>query len=358
MHNEKSSNSYINLVLHSFATLDINKLHVLLKDEYSYQDTTKEIFLGGVNEIFKAHFNSGDTSLLIFDGKCKGGGCENCNKKGYRFIGNISKDYIDLIFIEEVDDIKDIFHCSSFETKEGTGELNNTTSIYIKDDDKITFEKTPEYWAKLTPALKAYDEIITIPPREVSIEDVQFWLTKYSFHYERIGKSDLFSARRKWDIFTELYEKLSEITNFVTTNSFAVLMNALEVYKTISDEACLISWILENDVMYNNIPYDIRSAHSLNPNISDTTSLIIKDKEIIAIFDFVHIFSENHNTLMNKYCIYTSGEYTDILNEDKYEGSFDQIGSLTFHLNQRKQAEELGISIPLNLLYDPNSIEQ
>lgn len=97
--------------------MDIANLRLHLKDEYRYQDTTKEIFLNEVEKIFEAYRYSGDAELIIYKGVCDGSNeCDNCGKKGYRFVGNHSKNYMDLLFDVEGDDIKDIFDCLNLKT--------------------------------------------------------------------------------------------------------------------------------------------------------------------------------------------------------------------------------------------------
>ena len=85
--------NYLQSVLNYFATMDINNLRLYLKDEYPYQDTTKEIFLNKVSAIFKSCQKLKDTKLIIYKGKCGGRTCDNCGKPGYRFVGNISKNH-------------------------------------------------------------------------------------------------------------------------------------------------------------------------------------------------------------------------------------------------------------------------
>jgi hypothetical protein len=81
--------------------MDIAKLRLQLKDDYTYDETTKEIFLNKIESVFEAQKNLGDTELIIYKGACAGKKCDNCGKKGYRFIGNHSRSYIDLLFENE-----------------------------------------------------------------------------------------------------------------------------------------------------------------------------------------------------------------------------------------------------------------
>jgi hypothetical protein len=99
------SSPYLQAILSAYAELDIEKLRFHLKDEYSYEDTSKDIFLEKMEKIFKQHKHLEDTELLMFRGKCGSDECENCGKGGYRFVGNHSKNYLDLLFMEEEGDV-------------------------------------------------------------------------------------------------------------------------------------------------------------------------------------------------------------------------------------------------------------
>src|SRR5690554_3883593 len=106
---------YIQTILKAFTTMDIDTLHLHLKD-YSYQDTTKAVFLRELENVFVNFKQAGDTELFIYEGHCIGKSCSNCGKKGYRFVGNHSKGYLDMIFETEGDDILDIYSCAIFKS--------------------------------------------------------------------------------------------------------------------------------------------------------------------------------------------------------------------------------------------------
>lgn len=117
--------------------MDIDKLRLDLKDEYTYEETTKELFLNEIEAVFKAHKYCGDTELLISKGACGSKTCDNCGVKGYRFVGNHSKNYMDLLFVMEGDDIKDIFECVQFKTDVGIDGLGTKADIFINPEDQI-----------------------------------------------------------------------------------------------------------------------------------------------------------------------------------------------------------------------------
>lgn len=138
------NNNYYQTILSYFISMDIDNLRVHLKDEYTYQDTTKEILLNEIEKIFEAYKNSGDTALTLYEGVCTGSiACDNCGKKGYRFVGNNSKNYMDLLFEIDGDDIMDIFECVQFKTDVDIEKLGIKADIdvdqYYHDINDIPF---------------------------------------------------------------------------------------------------------------------------------------------------------------------------------------------------------------------------
>lgn len=136
--------TYSESILRYFTSMDIAKLRLHLKDEYSYQDTTKEIFLNDIESVFEAHKDSGDTELIAYEGACAGSNiCDNCGMTGFRFVGNHSKNYMDLLFEIEGDDIKDICDCMNFKTDVDIEDLGMKADIdvnlYDHDINSIPF---------------------------------------------------------------------------------------------------------------------------------------------------------------------------------------------------------------------------
>ena len=108
--------NYIETILHAFSSMDIEFLRLQLKEIYSYQDATKEVFLRELEKVFVNFQNAGDTSIVIYEGQCNGKTCPNFGKRGYRFVGNNSLRYLDLIFETKGDDIIDIYSCAKFKS--------------------------------------------------------------------------------------------------------------------------------------------------------------------------------------------------------------------------------------------------
>ncbi len=343
--------TYIETILNCFTTLDIEKLRFYLKEEYSYQDTTKEVFLNEIGKIFDAHKNSGDTALLIYSGKCAGETCGNCGKGGYRFVGNHSKNYLSLIFIEDGDDIQDIFTCSEFKTDANPGELSGEASMFIHRDDMVDFDKTPEYWAKVNSAETAYNEIVTTPPTTLDFEQMQYWLSKHSFTNAKIGTWDIFEGPMRWTDFSRLYSQLQELSEYMLGNE-KELREARRQFRSVKEEE-LIKWLLKYEALHEKAPFDFKYgiAEAGEKYVLENVSnpILFSGEHFCEIFGFLNSYYKHHWELIEKYSIYTEEEVSEIYNDEKYHGSIDDINSLRFHLEKRKEAKELGIELPLFL---------
>jgi len=350
-----SHNSYLKIILSYFQTMDIEKLRLYLKDEYNYnyQDTTKEIFLNKVASIFEAHKNSGDTELLIYPGMCGANSksCDGCGKNGYRFVGNNSKNYIDFIFETEGDDIKDIFDCSYFKTNEEIINLGNQGYIFINQDDKVTFNKSPEYWSKVNAATLAYSEIITILTRILNFEELNYWVEKHSVTNQKIGDYDVFQPRMKWSPFSSLYADLKEMRDYILNklNDFEIARIELE---NASNEEQYIKWVLKFETLYKETPFDLKYRFEKKKHyyiFQERNPIYFYGKEFdLAVF-FLNTFRENEMQLLSKYNTYTHEEEIDAFNNKDAFNSKADIKSLKFHLQKRKAMEEIGLTIPLHI---------
>ncbi len=143
---------YIETILYAFCSFDIENLRLHLKDEYSYQDAPKDVFLRELEKVFLNFQNAGDTAITIYEGRCNGKTCPNFGKRGYRFVGNNSMRYLDLIFETDGDNILDIYNCAKFKSDKKIKKLKYKREIKIPEDERNSFVPTPEYLAKLNAA--------------------------------------------------------------------------------------------------------------------------------------------------------------------------------------------------------------
>ena len=124
-------------VLHFFHELDIDMLDAILDSDRTYQDFKKDVFIAKLTQSFNEFLEAGDTCLEMYPGHCNSNSC-NFNSKGFRFIGNRSKNFMDLIIDIQNGAVKDIYECSFFKCFGDFESLNKQIEI---DKFNFPFEK-------------------------------------------------------------------------------------------------------------------------------------------------------------------------------------------------------------------------
>jgi len=95
--------------------MNIEALYFLLDVERTYQDWQRNEFILKLERVMKKFEADGDTYLNAVQGAC-GGSCSK-GQNGYLFIGNKSKNYMNLLFVEEALQLTDLYECSLFRSK-------------------------------------------------------------------------------------------------------------------------------------------------------------------------------------------------------------------------------------------------
>jgi hypothetical protein len=293
-----SENKYLNNILDALKSMDIDKLRFYLKDEYSYQDTSKDIFLEKIEELFIKFKNAGDTQLIIHPGICGSdpNECNNCGKRGYLFGGDVSGHNTSLIFEISGDDIHDIYYCHRFMPDESIKNLADSSMIFVSKDEEINFDSTPEYWAKVSDAQNAYEEILSSPNKIAIFEKVCYWLDKNQFIYKRIDAEDIFSPRMRWTPFTELYRDLQEIRVYIQKfqDSFKV---ALENLPLKTDRKSILEWLNIYEKAHAEAPFGIvfGSDKYLSILLNKGEKLYLKGSEFEHTLKFINTYKSYYS---------------------------------------------------------------
>jgi hypothetical protein len=111
-------------VFYFLERMDSNMLNLILDKNILYQDYEKKLFVKKLSYAFDEFLSRGNSYLNRFEGKCTSNICTNANCKGFSFVGNSSKDYMDLIIEIKNNKVTDIYECSKFINSE-TGILKN-----------------------------------------------------------------------------------------------------------------------------------------------------------------------------------------------------------------------------------------
>ncbi len=346
--------TYLQTILRCFASMEIDGLRLYLKEEYTYENTTKEIFLNQFESIFESHRASGDTELLLFPGACASHTCSNCGQRGYRLVGNNSKNYIDLIFELKGDDIIDIYSCMEFQSDTKIPDLESKADIYINLDDEVSFPKSPEYWAKVYAAQGAYNELITKPPRKLTFKEMTYWLSKHADLYERLGGFDVFSPQMRWSRFLMLYSDLREMNELISEN-LDQIRQANREQKQLRTEQEIVEWLLRYEEIHENGTVDLMFTIVKDGEeyYFDNTNLYLFKGEIFnETLEFFYSYQNHHEPLLKKYSIYTQEEEAQIYSEENFKEEKPDLYSLRFHLESRKKLEGMGVFLPYYLKKD------
>lgn len=102
------------LVRKCIQEMNIEALYYLLDVERTYQDWQRNEFILKLERVMLKFEADGDTYLNAVQGSC-GGSCSK-GQNGYLFIGNNSKNYMNLLFVEEQLELQDLYECSLFKT--------------------------------------------------------------------------------------------------------------------------------------------------------------------------------------------------------------------------------------------------
>lgn len=341
--------SYIQTILNCFATLDIEGLESNLKKDRTYQEATAEVFLKKVCRILSKHIYYGDTGMLIYKGKCRGKECPNCGKRGYRFVGNLSGNFMDLIFEVEGDDILDIYACEFFEPFADIENLSFRKNPIITEDEKANFVVTPDYLAKLQAASEAWNEIITTPPRKLTFGNLKQWVEKHSATDSIIGSYDYEAPLMKWTDFSILYSELKEISNFIDSN-YSKIQEAIALIDAIESEEQLLDWLVKFEECGNEAPYLLKYTFKKEDDYfkwNYKNPICFFGQVFNDVLYFLEYYQKPYSDMFQKYTTYTNEEASILFNVCYTEEEKKQLNSLKFHLENRKTLEAEGISVPL-----------
>lgn len=341
--------NYIKTILQCFARMDIKGLYRYLRDDYSYQEASRDVFLEKVSLLFKKYRQAGDTELLMFAGTCRGEGCESCGNGGYRFIGNVSRNYTDLVVIADhvKDDILDIYSCSSFESHGlHSGELNEDQSIYIHWDERIDFQSTPEYWSLVQAAEIACDDLIQTRLTEYELPDLDYWVKKHADTVQRIKDSYWWGPDMRWTPFIDLYEDTS-VTFSYFTRWQKELDAAEQELPGLNTEDEILQWLLRYEPVYGEFPFWLKCRNSCFDAEGNRADIkLVPGPTLARRIALIRHYQELYERLFRKYNTYTEEETSEIISNEKLAGLHMEIFKLSYHMQKRKTLGESGITMP------------
>ena len=133
--------THADAIIYFFTQLDLDMIDKLLDQNKGYMEYTKVDFIINLNVVFEKFLLAGDTNLIKHDGTCDNIGCHNSKGQGIKFVGNFSKNYLDLIIFVEKGIVVDFAECRSLicKSKKFKSRSNFNQRLTINPDGGMSF---------------------------------------------------------------------------------------------------------------------------------------------------------------------------------------------------------------------------
>ena len=293
-------------IIEGISKMDIKLLALVLDENRSYCDTTKEIFLEKLqNKIFDEFTVYEDTFLIPYEGKCVSTMCSNVGCSGYSFVGNNSNCHLDLVFKETDHGISDIRYCHQFQTDDENVIREGKFVFGFSEDEKIDFIPTPEYAELIKQCFCAYTELIQEDVVLLHKEEYVPWLEKYKELFTSFP--EVYARFNRCSKFTYLYSQLSALADCL--NNEVDAKKALEEFTLIqsSDEALLQDWLVRYGSISSKFIEVIMYHASEEEMFGNGYIKLYEDKkarvafdEFKNIYDFENIYNNLSNAIRNR----------------------------------------------------------
>ena len=205
-------------ILKYMSEMDIEMLSLILDENKTYQDATKDVFLKKLNGAFETFKNEKDQKLNYYPGVCNSNECNNTGCKGYTFVGDTSGASLDLIFDEKNGEVNDIYYCNSMSSDSPKLEEPKTVSLHFWADEQADFVPTPEYLYQVQLSDKASEEILTYSDSCISKETISYIVSKYESLYYSLP--DVFSGIVRFDNFTDPFWSMKYLSKYISYEDF------------------------------------------------------------------------------------------------------------------------------------------
>lgn len=289
-------------IISAFQKMDTNLLHELLDDSRTYQGVSKLTFIDKINEVFKDSRLEGNEFFNAHKGYCLNKDCPNIGCTGYSFIGNNSREYIDLIFEESDLDFTDIHNCQEFETYEAVNFIDNIVdigpkiSIHFCIDERVGFKPTSDFLAQDQKFINALNELSVYKNSLLNANIFSEWLQKHKPLFEEFESPP--SEYKNQVKFYDLFNSLNSLLKF--SNYEGLAKKAVEDFNKIDieDELNLLKWLCKYEELGINLWWLPLDSCTDFKQIQD---YFIPTSHLTAIVTVNEIFQEYYYDLLDKY---------------------------------------------------------
>lgn len=304
-------------ILRAFREMDIFLLDVLLDDNRTYQGAKKEIFLEKIKEAFLNFKESDDTELVPYKGFCNSEECKNKVCTGYSFVGNQTKNHMDLIFEELDNEIVNICHCDDFQTEDTSVEKGNLEVISIKPDERVDFNPSIRLMHHLQKYQLASEELLQYKNKVIGVEVYSKWLQKHKYLMGYLSYSECYFYRA-YEVFCNWVWVLEPV--YEAYNSCHKLATSgLTEFNSLSknDEMGLLRWLVKYEKLEREAFNFFSSVlNSYNDKIFKAGGFRIDVSEFEEIIQMNAIYNKHYRAALEKYDTHINDDGDDVYQND------------------------------------------
>lgn len=291
--------------------LKIDMVDMVLADNRSYNDASKEVFIEKLSAVIADLKRDGDSRLIPVAGKCTSKDCHD-GGIGYRFIGNRSRNYLDLIIRTDDDDlVLDIAYCPNFALLSWSKEKQRfARSITIEYDERFDFNPPVNFWIEVQICDRACEELSALHDeyrvqkkgntwiKYVNIEILADWVDRYEIQGRKIAAFKEGYYKAKFDAIYSHSYSLIEIHKLQEKAAMA-----LHEFKT--QGICkkkynlLLRWLVSYETLFERLEILMLHVHCCESMVDykeDEASIymlpsLVYRKDLFRVqYDFMHLF--------------------------------------------------------------------
>lgn len=234
-------------IVKAISLMDSKSLEYILDRNIIYQDATKEVFLGKLDELFIS-LKKTDDFLLTREGKCNSDKFSNKNKCGVIFLGNKTYNHFPLIFDEDSDNnVTDIYYCNDFKCDNSFEISKNSKSLHFKifDDEKANFIPTIRYNYININSLNAIEELKKYENSNISLSNLIDWINKHTAFYKTLFMFHL--NFKNEELFYNTFTIGNRLIDFASKEDDC--QKAVRLFQQISldNDLNILKWLIEFD---------------------------------------------------------------------------------------------------------------
>ena len=292
------------LILKSITEMNIDLLDTILDNDKAYMEVSKDLFIKTLSEKFENLKKQGITKFE----KVSKGICNKCYKgcNGYTFLTK-NKDYLDLLFKEENNEIVDLFRCSDFKNEENLIKKNCIYFRFKKDESK-NYNPTSHIALIQKQVEVAVKEFEKFENKITVVEEFVFWFKDKKKLHNSV--KDL-----HWDYnfvwsFLSIYVTIENFNELVKNLNSA--NKALAEFDN-SNEKSIIDWLIK----YEKSNLRFSSGYEKTENWEKTNLILFKNGE--TFFETGGEIKLFNNVLVDIKECKESIEFSDLFSKNYWE---------------------------------------